>query len=104
MGKVSNSGEQPVSDSTLTDKLLAEIEELKRENLQLKNQPPLVRGQLEAIMDHSPATAWIKNSEGALLYINATFQKFIDDGEFPEKEVLLGILWVEVEFSTVEQN
>ena len=37
-------------------------------------------------MDSSPATAWIKNSAGALIYINQTFKKFVDDGEFPTPE------------------
>ena len=73
-------------DSIPTDQLLAEIAELKRENLRLQNLLPALSNQVEAMMEHSPATAWIKNSEGALLYINRTFQNFIDKGEFPIQE------------------
>jgi signal transduction histidine kinase/CheY-like chemotaxis protein len=66
--------------------LLAEIDALRRENLHLRQQPSLLRNQLQAFMDGSPATAWIKNSAGALIYVNQVFKQFIDDGEFPTRE------------------
>ena len=66
--------------------LLAEIDALRRENLRLKQQPTLLRNQMQAFMDSSPATAWIKDSAGALIYINQTFKKFVDNGEFPTRE------------------
>ena len=66
--------------------LLAEIDALRRENLRLKQQPTLLRNQMQAFMDGSPATAWIKNSAGALIYVNQAFKQFIEDGEFPTRE------------------
>jgi signal transduction histidine kinase/CheY-like chemotaxis protein len=65
-----------------TDELLAYIADLEQEIQRLKQHTPSLRSLVEAFMEHSFGTCWIKDDEGRLRYINKAFKKFIASGEF----------------------
>lgn len=69
--------DKPDEEVLLADiaQLEAQIKELRQDNIELKQQLAVSRGNFETFMDNSPATAFFKDAAGRLLYVNPTFIK-----------------------------
>jgi two-component system, sensor histidine kinase LadS len=67
-----------VMDVTNTEALLARLEQLELENSQLRQQLSISDSYFESYMNHTPTSAYIKDAEGRLLYINKTLNDAFD--------------------------